>query len=128
MITDAGDRRCGDAPLIKLLALITASVAGALMASLAAGAGAMPRTDSLEPLTLTGAGVDAQRHPFARWTPAWPLVNILVASSPVRRADGTPPLRYWVQTGFMGSHAPVTSWRGDEPLVPAGGSIGVTGS
>ena len=104
-------------PLIKRLALITASVAGALMAPLAAGAGAVPRTDPLEPLTLTGAGVDAQRHPFARWTPTWPLVNILVSSRPVRRADGTPALRYWIQTGFMGSLPPVTSWRGDEPLI-----------
>jgi hypothetical protein len=126
VITDAGHRRCGDAPLIGLLALITVSAA-ALMAPLAAGAGAAPRIDPLEPLTLTGAGVDAQRHPFARWTPTWPLVNILVASRPVRRADGTPPLRYWVQTGFMGSQPPVTSWRGDEPLVPGAYFITVSG-
>jgi len=96
----------------------TAAVACASLLALAVGARPAVGSDPLEPLTLTQAGVDTQRHPFAHWTPTWPLVNIAVSSRPVRRADGTPALRYWVQPGFMGSSPPVNFWRGDEPLVP----------
>jgi hypothetical protein len=89
------------------------------VAVLALSAGpASAASEPLAPLTLTQAGVDAQRHPFARWAPAWPLVNIAVSTRPVRRADGTPAMRYTVQVGFMGSLPAETSWRGDEPLVP----------
>ena len=112
------DRRgVGDAPLMKR-AFTTAAVTCASMLALTAGAGPAAGSDPLEPLTLTEAGVDAQRHPFVRWTPTWPLVNIAVSSTPVRGADGTPAIRYWVQPGFMGSLPPVNFWRGDEPLVP----------
>ena len=94
------------------------AVACASVLALAVGAGPAVGADPLEPLTLTQAGIDTQRHPFAHWTPTWPLVNIVVSSRPVRRADGTPAFRYGVQTGFMGSLPPVNFWRGDEPLVP----------
>ena len=96
----------------------SATAAVACASVLALGAGPAAGSDPFEPLTLTQAGVDTQRHPFAHWTPTWPLVNIAVSSTPVRRADGTPALRYWVQAGFMGSLPPVNFWRGDEPLVP----------
>lgn len=84
--------------------------------AIAAGAGSA----QLAPLTLTEAGVDSHRHPFARWDPAWPLVNILVSTRPVRSADGTPALRYWVETGSYGalSDGPERAWRSDQPLIP----------
>jgi hypothetical protein len=102
----------------------TAAVtAGALIGALglcghAIGDGA--GSAQLAPLTLTEAGVDGHRHPFARWDPAWPLVNILVSTRPVRSADDTPALRYWVQAGFYGalSDGPERVWRGDDPLIP----------
>jgi hypothetical protein len=78
------------------------------------------RSAQLAPLTLTEAGVDGHRHPFARWDPAWPLVNISVSTRPVRSADGNPALRYWVQTGLYGalSDGPERIWRGKDPLIP----------
>ena len=84
----------------------TAAVACAALLAVAVGARPAEGSDPLDPLTLTQAGVDTQRHPFAHWTPTWPLVNIAVSSRPVRSADGTPALRYWVQPGFMGSSPP----------------------
>jgi hypothetical protein len=55
-----------------------------------------------------------------RWDPAWPLVNILVSTRPVRSADGTPALRYWVRAGFYDalSDGPERVWRSDDPLIP----------
>ena len=105
--------------MLVLMRRITRTLAAVVCTSAAAlGTGAAPASAQLAPLTLSEAGVDAQRHPFASWTPAWPLVNILVSTKPARDADGTPAMRYWVQAGFMGSISPETSWRGDDPLIP----------
>lgn len=121
------DRRgVGNARLVKH-ASTPYAVACASMMALAVGAGPAVGSDPLEPLTLTQAGVDPQRHPFAHWTPTWPLVNIAVSSRPVRRADGTPAIRYWVQPGFMGSSPPVNFWRGDDQLVPGVYYMAVSG-
>ena len=38
----------------------------------------------------TEAGADAQRRPFARWTPDYPFVNVRVTTRPVR-GPGTEP-------------------------------------
>ena len=71
-------------------------------------------------ITLTGAGADAQRRPFARWTPSFPIVNIAVSTRPVRGADTAPAIRYRVQSGSYGilEDGPSPFWRGAEPLVP----------
>jgi hypothetical protein len=63
------------------------------------GAAAGTAGGPLPPITLTEAGVDAQRHPFA---------------------DTRPSRRYWVQTGSYGvvEDGPEPAWRGDYPLIP----------
>lgn len=71
---------------------------------------------ALPPITLTEAGVDAQRRPTARWTPEYPIVNIVVATRPVRDASTRPARRYWVQSGFHDRPEPF--WRGDDPVIP----------
>jgi len=78
------------------------------------------RSTQLAPLTLTDAGVDSHRHPFARWDPAWPLVNLSVSTRPVRSADGSPALRYWAQVGSYGalSDGPERVWHGIDALIP----------
>ena len=64
--------------------------------------------------------MDGQRLPFVRWTPDYPIVNILVSSRPARDADTRPTRRYWVQTGFYGflDDGPEPFWRGDHRLIP----------
>lgn len=74
----------------------------------------------LAPITLTEAGADAQRRPFARWTPAYPIVNILVSTRAVRDEDTRPSPRYWVQADSYGSlvDGPEPFWQGDDSLIP----------
>jgi hypothetical protein len=110
---------------MRRMTRILAAVVGTSTAAL--GLGAVPASAQLAPLTLSQAGADIHRHPFARWTPAWPLVNILVSTRPIRDADGTPAMRYWVQVGFMGSVPPETSWRGDDPLIPGAYYTSISG-
>ena len=75
---------------------------------------------ALAPITLTDAGADAKRRPFARWAPAYPIVNIAVSTRPIGDATGQPALRYRVQSGTYGAldDGPTPFWRGDDALVP----------
>ncbi len=71
------------------------------------------------PIELTQAGTDAQRRPFARWTPDYPFVNIRVATRPVRGPGTQPSSGYWVQadTFDRAEDGSAPFWRG-APLVP----------
>lgn len=73
----------------------------------------------LPPIQLTQAGADAQRRPFARWTPDYPFVNVRVTTRPVRGPGTQPSSRYWVRadTFDRADDGPAPFWRGD-PLVP----------
>ena len=95
-------------------------IVGACLPALIVAPGAAAGTAPLPPITLTEAGADVQRRPFARWTPDYPIVNILVSTRAVRDEDTRPALRYWVQTGFYGflDDGPEPLWRGDYPLIP----------
>ena len=95
-------------------------IVGACLSALIVAPGAAAGTGPLPPITLTEAGADGQRHPFVRWTPDYPIVNILVSSRPARDADTRPTRRYWVQTGFYGflDDGPEPLWRGDHRLIP----------
>lgn len=88
--------------------------------ALALGGAAAAAGQGLAPITLTEAGADGQRRPFARWTPAYPIVNVLVSTRPIRAADGRPAQRYWVEADSYGivDDGPEPAWRGDDPLVP----------
>ena len=68
------------------------NLAVALAAALvAAGAAAdHAQAQALPPITLTDAGADAKRRPFARWAPAYPIVNIAVSTRPISDATGQP--------------------------------------
>jgi hypothetical protein len=97
-----------------------ALIAGACLAALIAPPGATAGPLPPAPITLTEASADAQRFPFARWTPDYPIVNVLVSSRPARDADTRPTRRYWVQTGFYDflNDGPEPFWRGDHRLIP----------
>ena len=103
---------------LKTRYIVGASFAGlVLMAGPAASTGA---AGLLAPITLSETGADAKRRPFARWTPAYPIVNILVSTRAVTDPDTRPARRYWVQADTYGSldDGPEPFWRGDDPLIP----------
>ncbi|MBN1530974.1 MAG: hypothetical protein JW895_18070 [Thermoleophilaceae bacterium] len=104
-----------------------ASAVCATFAIACASAGPAAAGEPLAPLEITSARVDAQRHVFVSWAPAWPLVNIAVTTRPVRRPDGEPARRYQVQGGFMGSLPPQTSWRVEDPLIPGEYHVSISG-
>lgn len=98
--------------------LAATSLAG-LFLVLGPAAGA--QADPLPPIALTDAGADAQRLPFARWTPEYPIVNILVSTRPVRVPGTRPTARFWAEAGSYDriEDGPEALWRGEnDPLVP----------
>jgi hypothetical protein len=75
----------------------------------------------LPAITITEAGADAERRPFVRWMPDYPIVNIRVSTRPVSDPTGQPSSRHWVQAASYDRavHGPAPFWRGaDDPLAP----------
>ena len=95
-------------------------IVGACLAAPVVAPGAAAGTGPPPPITLTEAGADGQRHPFARWTPDYPIVNILVSSQPGQRRGHPAVAPLLGPTGSYGflDHGPEPFWRGNDRLIP----------
>lgn len=95
------------------------AAAGVLIAAALAPAAAAAAPQSQ--IALLDAGADAQRRPFASWTPDLPFVNVRVSTRAVRGPDTQPASRYWVEAGTYDRavDGPAPAWKGGaDPLVP----------